>query len=97
MFLSSDRQNDLVQVPFGPALGTPTAQFVGIGLPECASTIVELFHGSPQRLVGPKLFDQTENGSREAGIQPDRVTDTSGGKRNSLSSGAVVFIFIRLF
>ncbi|GAC1461103.1 MAG: hypothetical protein PVSMB2_22630 [Ktedonobacteraceae bacterium] len=34
MLLATDREDDLVQMPFVPALGTPTAQFVGRGLPE---------------------------------------------------------------
>ena len=60
VFLSSDRQNDLVQMPFVATRRTTTTQFISIGLPECASTIVAPSHTSPQRLAGPKLFDITK-------------------------------------
>jgi hypothetical protein len=62
MSLATDREEDLVQVPFVSTTRATTTEFIGVRLPERASTIAERFHSSQQLLVARSpLFDITRN------------------------------------
>jgi hypothetical protein len=61
MSLATDREEDLVQVPF-ISTTRATTEFIGVRLPERASTIAERFHSSRQLLVARRpLFGITRN------------------------------------
>jgi hypothetical protein len=73
MSLATDREEDLVHMPFVSTTRATTTEFIGGGLPKRANTIAGRFHRSRQsRAARRPLFDITKT-ERETEIQPHRV------------------------
>ena len=77
VFLSLDRQNHLVEMPFITARGTTTAQFVGVGLPKFEAPLPHRFIGHDDPALGHELFDITKT-QRKTEIQPHTVANNFG-------------------
>ena len=75
--LAMDGQKDLIQVPLVSRSGTPTAQLIGIGLPELSAPIAHRFIGQDDATCGHQLFD-IPVAQAKAKVQPHTVADDLG-------------------
>jgi len=72
VFLSSDPQNDLVQVPCVSTRRTTTTQFIGVRLPEFQAPLSHRFIGHHNASLGQKIFDITRNSVRSGNTARQR-------------------------
>jgi hypothetical protein len=77
VLFATDGQKHLIQVPLVVRSRVPTAQLMGIGLPEFPASIPHRLVRQEDATFGRELFD-VPVAQAEAEIQPDTVADDLG-------------------
>ena len=80
---ASDRDEDLIQVPFVAWSGTLTAQLVGIGLPKLPAPVAYRLIRQDDPTCRHQLLDVSV-AQAEAEIQPDCMADNLGWEAMAL-------------
>jgi hypothetical protein len=97
MPLPPDGEEDFVHMPLISTARATMAQFIGVGLPERANTLAGPFHSSRRSHVGPKALLPDRKLSEKRKYNHTAWVMISGGKRKPLSSGAMLFVFMKVF
>src|SRR6266487_9146 len=92
VLLATNREYDLVQMPFVPTARTAVAQFIGVGLSKLQAPLMDGFIREDDTALGHQLFDISIT-EGETEIQPHTVADNFRRETEAFVIGSRVVCF----
>src|SRR6266704_6322255 len=92
VFFASDREYDLIHVPFVATARAAMTQFIGIGLTKFEAPLPHRFIRDQNASLGHELFDVAKT-EREAEVQPHTMTDHFRREAKAFVLGSGGFCF----